>query len=127
MRTTFNLPEELRDAMEAAREAAGYNRREKSRWISEAVELLPQIDPLYSSVGVGEAHLSADVTAAVSISDEAMDVIRKARATIRMELPESEGMLGQVLRAAIRNRIKHPRYWEKGGAPGGKADGKAKT
>ena len=102
--------------MDAAREAAGYNRREKSRWISEAVALLPKIDPTYSTVGVGEAHLAAEVMAAVSISDEAMEVIRNARTAIRMEFPESEGIIGQVLRAAIRNRIKHPRYWEEGGS-----------
>lgn len=105
MRTTFDAPVEMRDAMARARERDDYGPRKKSQWICEALVRLASHDPTFSTVGLGEARMKFDAKLAVSLTPEAQEVIRTAKAVIRREDPESEGLTGQIIRAAVRRRL----------------------
>ena len=105
MRTTFDSTVEIRDAMAAARIREGYGQREKSQWICEAIIRLAVHDPTFSSVGLGEGRMKLTTKLAVSLTPDAQEVIRNAKTVIRREDPESEGLTGQIIRAAVRRRV----------------------
>lgn len=105
MKTTFDLTTDLRSAMDKAREDDGYSVKRKSTWICEAILRLPSGDPTYAKVGLGEAREKFGTKICLTLSAEATEVIKKAKTLIRREDPESEGLSGQIIRAAIRLRL----------------------
>ena len=111
MRTTFDIPKDLRDSMETAREREGYSVKQKSRWICEAVLALRQEDPAGLTVGWAEDLSRSDsnpnIKMPLNTTQEVLDVIKDIKISIRQDHPESEGIVGQVIRAAIRKRIKY--------------------
>lgn len=111
MKTTFDMSRDLRDAMEEARASEGYPVKRKSAWICEAIERLPIVDPRYARVGLAEALSKVEVKFNVTLTAQAREVIRVARATIRAVDPDAEGLTGQIIRAAVRLRIEEAAKW----------------
>lgn len=105
MRTSFDMPVALRKQMEKAREAAGYSSRQKSQWICEAISHLAQLDPTLSTVGLSDGLAPHDTRVPLTLTEDASEAIRQAKHRIRRIDPEAEGLSGQIIRAAIRQRL----------------------
>jgi len=106
VKTSFDLTADLRAAMDRTRELEGYGVKQRSAWICEAIVQLPKADPTYANVGLGEARERFSTKLGVILSFDASEVIKKAKSIIRREDPESEGLTGQIIRAAIRARVR---------------------
>ncbi|PKM46981.1 MAG: hypothetical protein CVV05_00765 [Gammaproteobacteria bacterium HGW-Gammaproteobacteria-1] len=109
LRTTLRLPEKLRDALtEHLKAADGYGVRDKSRWIGEAIHILVTEDKMLGFVGVG-SRMDPDgneVVSKVELNDEAADDLKTAIRKLRRQSPLMEGVQSEVIRSAIRYRLR---------------------
>jgi hypothetical protein len=82
-----------------------YSLREKSRWISEAIEDFLKLNDYHSFVEM--ANLVADLTHAetIYITSDIVDKLEDAVLQVRKEHPVLEGVKSLIVRASVIRRL----------------------
>jgi hypothetical protein len=82
-----------------------YSLREKSRWISEAIEDFLKLNEYHSFVEM--ANLVADLTHAetIHITSDLVDKLENAVLQVRKEYPVLEGVKSLIVRASVIRRL----------------------
>jgi O-methyltransferase involved in polyketide biosynthesis len=107
-KTTYRLPQRLREDMFNCLQEEGYNIKQKSRWIREALDAYLKEDREKGFIRVGLAD-KIDQNSAVDVvllDDILQARIDEAVMIIRRQTPMMEGIRSAVIRAAIRRRIR---------------------
>lgn len=107
-KTTYRLPQKLRDKMFNCLQQEGYNAKQKSRWIREALSAYLEEDRKQGFARIGLADKIDQNTAldVVLLDDTLQSGIDEAVIIIRRQTPMMEGIRSAVIRAAIRRRIR---------------------
>ena len=87
----------------------GYSRRQKSRWLEEALFSVRTHDPDLSQSLVGDRAQGRNTRQMIIVlGPEAYDVLKDLIIRLRLQIPTIEGVQSLVLRCAMRFRIRNP-------------------
>jgi metal-responsive CopG/Arc/MetJ family transcriptional regulator len=83
----------------------GYSLREKSKWISEAIENFLQLKNFQSLVEIAELVNDFTKTETIYIPDYLEEKIEEAIIKVRKQYPTLEGVKSLIIRASIIRRL----------------------
>jgi len=101
----FAIPDSLKIEIREHVIKQGYGLRGKSKWISEAVELLLSLKDYTELVSYNDEMHGFDQIETVVISYKLKLEIDKALLNVRKEYPTLEGVKSRILRTSIMQRI----------------------
>ncbi len=106
--TTFLIPLELKNRLTSKLSSSkAYGLRKKSLWIREALIRVYEEDKQLASIGLG-AKLDKDfVLDKLHLDSPAEKALREISLKIRRQQPLKEGIKGEIIRSAIRYRLKN--------------------
>jgi hypothetical protein len=99
------LPENMSKEIRQRMLKDNYSLREKSRWISEAIEDFLKLNDYHSFVEM--ANLVADLThtETIHITSDIVDKLEDAVLQVRIEHPVLEGVKSLIVRASVIRRL----------------------
>lgn len=83
----------------------GYSLREKSRWISEAIDAFLDLKEYHALVKIAELVDDFSKKEVIYVSDELESKIDQAIVDVRREYPDLEGVKSLIVRASIVRRL----------------------
>ncbi len=83
----------------------GYSLREKSKWISEAIEDFLKLKEYQSLVEIAELVDDLAKTETVSITSDIEEKLEEAIIKVRQQFPTIEGVKSLIVRASIVRRL----------------------
>lgn len=83
----------------------GYSLREKSKWISEAIEDFLTLKDYQSLVVMAELVDDLVKQETISVTQEIEDKLEEAIINVRKEYPTLEGVISLIVRASIVRRL----------------------
>jgi len=104
-KVTFVLPEALQHDVKQQLVKEGYSLKDKSRWISEAIESLFSIENYHHLVKLNDQMRGFEKPESVVIEESLKQRINEAILTIRRQYPELEGVQSRIMRTAIVQRL----------------------
>lgn len=105
IRTTIKIPSAVRKAMLTKVVEDGYGLRGKSRWISEAIESLLEMDNFYEYVKIANEMTELTDTDIVQLSLEMKKKLEQALIKVRQHYPSLEGVQSCIIRSSIIQRL----------------------
>lgn len=106
--TTFKLPPQLLDGMNAQVEKDGYGKRGRSRWIREAVRGYLKSDPKLERIGVGDAVDGKLALLTLSADRSFVNLMNDTSLRIRAVHALEPGPQSLLIRTSIRYRLRNP-------------------
>lgn len=102
---TFVLPDVLQKECREKIVKDGYDMRGKSRWISEAIELLLAMNNYPELVNLSNQMKGFEKVESVVMTKDLKKFLDKAVIEIRKSYPSMEGVQSGIVRTAIMQRI----------------------
>lgn len=104
---SVRIPEIMRQEMLQAMVTAQYGMREKSRWISEAIERFLSLDDYWELIKIGEEmpNNSLLISESFYLTDQLLDRIEAAIVITREHFPLLEGVRSCLIRSSIYQRL----------------------
>lgn len=109
-RLSVILPENVVKEIHARMFAESYSLREKSKWISEAIDEFIQLKEYQSLVEMAELVDGSGKQEIVYITPDTEEKIEEAIIKVRKQYPTLEGVKSLIVRASvIRRLVLHPK------------------
>lgn len=105
IKLTFVVPENLQNDMRKKIIEVGYSMRDKSRWISEAIQDLLMLDNYADLVFYGDELKGFQKVETIVISRDLRVLLENAILTIRRIYPTLEGVQSRIIRTSILQRL----------------------
>ena len=103
----LRVSSKLAEAFEKELRKPGYGPRKKALWIGEALVKLDKDDPNLQRVGLGdEIDAPREHSIGVSLTRESFQLLESMALRVREATPLIEGVRAQVIRTAIRHRVR---------------------
>ena len=102
---SFAIPNSMKQELHERIVKDGYSLREKSKWISEAVEELLSYKDFLELMSYSDEMYGFDKVETVVVDYILRTKIDKAVVHVRKEFPSIEGVKSRILRTAILQRI----------------------
>lgn len=105
VKITFVLPSTLQQDLKKQINRDGYDAKEKSRWVSEAIESLLMMQSFPELVKISDEMKGFQKLESVLVSRELKRVLNEAIIAVRKAYPLIEGVQSRILRTAILQRL----------------------
>lgn len=105
VKITFVIPAGLQKDLKEKVVLDGYNLKEKSQWVSEAVEQLLTINSYIDLVKVNDQMHGFEKSESVLVDRKLKAKLEESIITIRRQYPEIEGVQSRIMRTAILQRL----------------------
>ncbi len=105
VKIAFVLPEPLQKDFRSHMVQAGYDLKEKSRWVSEAVEMLLNFNDYADLVKLNDEMSGFDKLESVVIERSLKKLMNEASVNVRKKYPSIEGVQSRIVRTAIVQRL----------------------
>lgn len=105
VKLAFVLPEPLQKDLKSHMVQNGYDLKGKSRWVSEAVEMLLDLNDYADLVKLNDEMSGFDKLESVVIERRLKKLINEAALTVRRKYPAIEGVQSRIVRTAIVQRL----------------------
>ncbi len=102
---TFVVPENLQKDLRERVIKDGYGMRGKSKWVSEAIEKLFEIQNFPELVNYSDEMRKFEKVETVVVEYSLRSDLEKAAIKIRKQLPILEGLKSRIVRTAILQRL----------------------
>ncbi len=102
---TFAVPERLQTELRERIVKDGYSLKEKSRWISEAIELLLELENFAEFVRFSDEMSNFKKSETVIISVSLKNKLDQSIMKLRQLYPLMEGVQSRIIRTAIVQKI----------------------
>ncbi len=102
---TFVVPQSLQQELRHKVINDGYGMRGKSKWVSEAIERLLQIDNYADLVYLGDEMKGFEKVETISIERSLKKTLDQAIHDIRKQHPLLEGVQSGIIRTSILQRL----------------------
>lgn len=104
-RVTFFMPTKLVEEMQAQMKKEGYGVKDKSRWISEAIENLGKIENHLELINSSDDLSNLDSKQTIRISKSLKTHLNKIVLDVKKRFFELDGVQSRVIRTSIMQRI----------------------
>lgn len=105
VKITFVLPEALQRDLKEKMIKDGYDLKGKSRWVSEAIEMLFDMSNFTHLVKLNDEMSGFERMESVVIDRALKTKITEATLSVRQDYPVLEGVQSRILRTAIVQRL----------------------
>lgn len=105
VKISFALPERMHREMLENIIAEGYSLREKSLWVTEAINNLLSNDSFTTFVSINDDLDGLDKVETINVPKELKDRISEAVIKVRQKDLSLEGIQSRIIRASILQRI----------------------
>lgn len=105
IKITFVVQESLQQELKQQVISDGYGMRGKSRWITEAIERLLQLEDYPSLVHLSNEMKGFPKTETIMVTREVKQLLDQAIHTIRTQHPLFEGVQSSIIRTSILQRL----------------------
>jgi hypothetical protein len=105
VKVAFVLPEPLQKDFKSHMVQNGYDLKGKSRWVSEAVEMLLQFSGYADLVKLNDEMSGFDKLESIVIERSLKKMITEASIAVRQKYPSLEGVQSRIVRTAIVQRL----------------------
>lgn len=105
IKIAFTVPKKLQNELKNQIIQDGYDQKGKSRWVSEAISALLNIDSFPDLVKINDTMSGLDKLESILISSILKRQLDIAIINIRMKYPELNGVQSKIARTAIMQRI----------------------
>lgn len=103
-KTTYRLTKQLKiDMLQVMALTVG--KKQKSKWINEAIGSFIKADPGLTTVGLGEDYETFDVTDDLVVDETTQNILEEAILKIRRQDPLYEGVKSAIIRASIKHKV----------------------
>lgn len=104
-RITYRLHKSLLQEIAIYMSHEGYNLKEKSKWVSEAIETLLSIPDYPDLVKLNAEMHSFEKSDYVTIDKNLKNKLDESALTVKKQYPHLEGVLSLIIRTAIMQRM----------------------
>jgi len=104
-RVNFFIPKSLKQELETRVLVDGYNRRNKSKWVIEAINYFLSFNNYPELVNYGDEFQGFDGVQCIVIPDEIGDKLNNAILEVRKKYPLLNGAQSKIIRTAIVQRL----------------------
>ncbi|MBV9576841.1 MAG: hypothetical protein JO149_09480 [Gammaproteobacteria bacterium] len=105
VKVSFAIPAGLQKDLNERVVVDGYNLKEKSQWVAEAIEQLFQLKAFMDLVKVNDVMQGFEKLESVLIHRQLKMKLDESVIQIRRKYPEIEGVQSRILRTAILQRL----------------------
>ena len=105
VKISFVIPESLQKDLKKRIVLDGYNLKEKSQWVVEAVEQLFKIDSYIDLVKVNDVMHGFEKFESVLVDRKLKAQLDESVINIRRKYPEIDGVQSRIMRTAILQRL----------------------
>lgn len=105
VKITFVLPFVLQKELKERVIQDSYDMKGKSRWVSEAIEILISINEFPDLVKINDEMKGFEKLESVVISKELKRLLDSAIINVRKKYPAIEGVQSRIIRTAIMQRL----------------------
>lgn len=104
-KVTVKLPQDLKDSLPVKILNDGYNMRQKSKWVVEAVRSLLLSNKEWEGALLSETIVRADAQDVFSIPSGVVTLMNREAHRVAMENPSLNANQSTIIRAAINRRL----------------------
>lgn len=105
IKISFVIPESFQVDLKQKMMLDGYGLKEKSRWVTEAVERLFEMQSYIELVKINDAMHGFEKLESVLVDRKLKVQLDKSIINIRKKYPDMEGVQSRILRTAILQRL----------------------
>ena len=105
VKVSFVIPEGLQKDLKERIVLDGYNLKEKSQWVAEAIEQLLKINSYMDLVKVNDEMQGFEKFESVLLDMKLKIRVDESVITIRKKYPEIDGVQSRIMRTAILQRL----------------------